>query len=253
MCFSTWTKRGTERRHSQGDSTSSEDVLDPGDKTGRSELQGHAQLHSRFEVSLGHMISMSQNTKRGGVAGRRNKSRKRKRKGFSEKQGLDELRSDSAFLWLWGGEYRNHSPCDVSTELCLMQSLHERCLQAAMSLQLLGDTWGIFLSHPWDFAPVFTTELGRTIKLALEFAKRNYCGCLFSDNAEHILPRANDMTVDESPEELRFLIADVQSGLCHPVGHTRTSREWQKGRGGLCMPTWCSIGVFTKKLGLSTH
>lgn len=80
-----------------------------------------------------------------------------------------------------------------------------------MSLQLLGDTWGIFLSHPWDFAPVFTTELGRTIKLALEFAKRNYCGCLFSDNAEHILPRANDMTVDESPEELRFLIADAQS------------------------------------------
>jgi hypothetical protein len=44
------------------------------------------------------MISMSQNTKRGGVAGRRNKSRKRKRKGFSEKQGFDELRSDSAFL-----------------------------------------------------------------------------------------------------------------------------------------------------------
>ncbi|KAM7325986.1 hypothetical protein ACRRTK_014464 [Alexandromys fortis] len=49
-------------------------------------------------------------------------------------------------------------------------------------LSFLGDSfWGTFLSHPWDFAPVFTTEVGRTINLALEFVKRNrHVGHLFN-------------------------------------------------------------------------
>ena len=37
----------------------------------------------------------------------------------------------------------------------------------------LGDGWGILYSHPADYTPVCTTELGRTAQLGPEFAKRN--------------------------------------------------------------------------------
>ncbi|HZI53393.1 MAG TPA: peroxiredoxin [Chitinophagaceae bacterium] len=37
----------------------------------------------------------------------------------------------------------------------------------------LGNGWGILFSHPADFTPVCTTELGKTAMLMKEFAKRN--------------------------------------------------------------------------------
>ena len=37
----------------------------------------------------------------------------------------------------------------------------------------LGDGWGILFSHPKDFTPVCTTELGTVAKITDEFAKRN--------------------------------------------------------------------------------
>lgn len=37
----------------------------------------------------------------------------------------------------------------------------------------LGNGWGVLFSHPADFTPVCTTELGYTAKLAGEFARRN--------------------------------------------------------------------------------
>ena len=39
--------------------------------------------------------------------------------------------------------------------------------------QWLGDSWGILFSHPKNFTPVCTTELGAAARLMPEFAKRN--------------------------------------------------------------------------------
>jgi len=39
--------------------------------------------------------------------------------------------------------------------------------------EYLGTGWGVLFSHPADFTPVCTTELGATAKLKKEFAKRN--------------------------------------------------------------------------------
>ncbi len=39
--------------------------------------------------------------------------------------------------------------------------------------EFLGNGWGVFFSHPADFTPVCTTELGATAKLKEEFEQRN--------------------------------------------------------------------------------
>lgn len=54
--------------------------------------------------------------------------------------------------------------------------------------QWAGDSWIFFFSHPADFTPVCTTEMGRTAQLAGEFAKRNTkpLGLSTDTAAEHL-------------------------------------------------------------------
>jgi alkyl hydroperoxide reductase subunit AhpC len=39
--------------------------------------------------------------------------------------------------------------------------------------EYLGNNWGVLFSHPADYTPVCTTELGKTANLRREFEKRN--------------------------------------------------------------------------------
>ena len=39
--------------------------------------------------------------------------------------------------------------------------------------EYLGNSWGVLFSHPADYTPVCTTELGKTASLKAEFHKRN--------------------------------------------------------------------------------
>lgn len=51
--------------------------------------------------------------------------------------------------------------------------------------EFLGNGWGVLFSHPADYTPVCTTELGLTAKLKGEFEKRNVKAIALSvDNAE---------------------------------------------------------------------
>ncbi len=57
-----------------------------------------------------------------------------------------------------------------------------------------GDSWVVLFSHPADYTPVCTTELGLTAKLAPEFAKRNVKAIALSvDGAESHLGWIKDI------------------------------------------------------------
>ena len=73
----------------------------------------------------------------------------------------------------------------------------------------LGNSWGLLFSHPADFTPVCTTELGKTALLSGEFEKRNVKVLAVSvddiDSHNRWIPDINEL----SHTEVNFpLIAD---------------------------------------------
>ncbi|OPJ77131.1 peroxiredoxin-6 [Patagioenas fasciata monilis] len=87
----------------------------------------------------------------------------------------------------------------------------------------LGDSWGILFSHPRDFTPVCTTELGRAAKLAPEFSKRNVKMIALSiDSVQDHLAWSKDINAyngEQPTQELPFpIIADANRELAVKLG-----------------------------------
>jgi alkyl hydroperoxide reductase subunit AhpC len=97
----------------------------------------------------------------------------------------------------------------------------------------LGHSWGILLSHPADYTPVCTTELGVTAKLAEEFKKRNVQVIALSvDSVASHLDWINDINETQSTTVNFPILADADRkistlyGLIHPnASSTATVRS----------------------------
>jgi len=73
----------------------------------------------------------------------------------------------------------------------------------------IGNEWAFFFSHPADFTPVCTTEMGRTSQLSAEFTKRGVKPIgLSTDTVEEHLKWIEDVN-DTQDTILRFpIVAD---------------------------------------------
>lgn len=75
--------------------------------------------------------------------------------------------------------------------------------------EFLGNSWGILFSHPADYTPVCTTELGKTALLKEEFAKRNVKVLAVSvDSLEHHTGWVNDINETQNCSVEFPIIAD---------------------------------------------
>ncbi len=75
--------------------------------------------------------------------------------------------------------------------------------------EYLGDGWGVLFSHPADYTPVCTTELGKTAMLKDEFAKRNVKVLAVSvDPLDKHLSWVNDINETQNTTVNFPLIAD---------------------------------------------
>ena len=74
----------------------------------------------------------------------------------------------------------------------------------------LGDSWGVLFSHPADFTPVCTTELGLTAKLKDEFAQRGVKAIALSvDPADSHLQWIEDINETQNTRVNFPIIADA--------------------------------------------
>jgi alkyl hydroperoxide reductase subunit AhpC len=87
----------------------------------------------------------------------------------------------------------------------------------------LGDSWGVLFSHPADFTPVCTTELGAAAKLQPEFEKRNVkIAAVSVDSKEDHVAWISDINETQGANLTFPLIADSDRhvselyGMIHP-------------------------------------
>ncbi|MFA9459809.1 peroxiredoxin [Thiohalorhabdus methylotrophus] len=74
----------------------------------------------------------------------------------------------------------------------------------------IGDSWCFFFSHPADFTPVCTTEIGRTSQLAKEFEARNVKPLgLSTDTAEEHVKWIEDVNDTQSTSVDFPIVADA--------------------------------------------
>lgn len=89
--------------------------------------------------------------------------------------------------------------------------------------EFLGDSWGVLFSHPADYTPVCTTELGRTALLKEDFARRNVKVLAVSvDGLDSHLGWRKDINETQNCEVDFPIIADPNKkvanlyGMIHP-------------------------------------
>ncbi|GAC1302179.1 MAG: peroxiredoxin [Mucilaginibacter sp.] len=92
--------------------------------------------------------------------------------------------------------------------------------------EFLGNSWGVLFSHPADYTPVCTTELGRTASLKSEFDKRNVKVIALSvDSVESHKGWINDINETQGVEVNFPLIGDEnrEIALAYDMIHPNAS------------------------------
>ncbi len=95
--------------------------------------------------------------------------------------------------------------------------------------EYLGDGWGILFSHPADFTPVCTTELGKTALLQEEFANRNTKVLALSvDSLDRHEGWVNDINETQNVSVDFPIIADEDKSIAHAYGmiHPNSSEHF---------------------------
>merc|ERR1711923_483405 len=115
----------------------------------------------------------------------------------------------------------------------------------------IGDSWAILFSHPADFTPVCTTELGRVQKLIPEFKKRGFkLAALSCDSVESHKGWIEDIKAYNKLDAFSYpIIADPDRSIANTYGMMDPDEMDSKG-----LPLTCRA-VFVigpdKKLKLS--
>lgn len=94
----------------------------------------------------------------------------------------------------------------------------------------IGDSWAVLFSHPADYTPVCTTELGEVAKLKPEFDKRNVKVIALSvDNVEDHNGWICDVNETQKTTVNYPIIADVDKkvsdlyGMIHPNANAKVT------------------------------